>query len=555
MPGGPSDRRYDDQGRPAARPQQRPAESAPAWPWATPATGNAPEAPPPKRRGLGRRGTIAVVLSVVLTLVIGGGAVAFYSLDPFHIFRPGPQPAEAVPANALAYVSVDLDPMAAQKVDALRFLNAFPGFRDQADVSATSDVRETLLTAALKSENCSGIRYTRDIEPWLGQRMAFAMMPRTAHFKEPYAYLVQVSDEAAARHGVATVTRRCLVDSSRRNAPGVAFSHGFMVLAPTQPQARTYAEAADASSLADNPQFTADMTALGDPGVITAWVDVKRLIRSVEPDLASNSTLKVALRNSQRLAATFRFRSDAVEIEASMYGANFAVPHGYNPVVRLPDSTVFALSESGGEQRVGRLWNQTLDQLRGEDPEIDRQLNQIQQQTGLLLPEDLRTLLGQNVLFALDSKGLTSSSSVDDLTGLTLGARFTNHPAKLNALYAKIIRLVGHGHAGRLPFVKKTFADGVAIASNPHYAEHLGRLDGHLGDSPDFRSVVGDASTKESVLYFDFDAVQDQILRQLKAEGVPQGVLDNLRPLRAFGVSSDVSGRYQQLTMRLSIDD
>ena len=43
--------------------------------------------------------------------------------------RARQQAAEAIPADAVFYVGIDLDPSAEQKINALRFLNHFPAFK------------------------------------------------------------------------------------------------------------------------------------------------------------------------------------------------------------------------------------------------------------------------------------------------------------------------------------------------------------------------------------------------------------------------------------------
>src|SRR3954447_24351467 len=119
------------------------------------------------RSGRGRAPVAAVAIGTALALVVGGGAFAFYRIDPMHLFRAGPQAAEAVPADALAYAAVDLDPSAEQKINALRFLDHFPGFKDVADIKdERDDIRKTILTDAVASLDCDGVSYDATIEPW-----------------------------------------------------------------------------------------------------------------------------------------------------------------------------------------------------------------------------------------------------------------------------------------------------------------------------------------------------------------------------------------------------
>jgi hypothetical protein len=403
----------------------------------------------------------------------------------------------------------------------------------------------------LQESQCTGISYSSDIEPWPGQRFGIALMPPRAGDRQPVVVALQVSDEDAARKAVATLDR-C---NTSGTPTGVAFDNGFMLVARTQAQATDYARAADAHSLSDNAAFHADMDSLGDLGVMTAWMDVRAVVRADGGELVPGSETSALTGAFQRVAATFRFAGDHVEVASSIYGDTTDIDHADNPIVHLPGSTVFALSESGGDQRIAHSWRHTIGQARSQDPGIDQQLAQIQAQTGLRLPADLETLLGHNLLLAMDSRGLTAANMANtDPSLLNIGLRLTNDPAKLNALYAKVLSLMGPAAGGQLPVVERSFSDGIAVATNPSYAATLGHLDGDLGNSDAFRSVVDDGADQEFVLFFDFDSVKAQLIRAMRNDGASQEAIDNVEPLKAFGISADTTGRYEHVTIRLSVD-
>ena len=89
------------------------------------------------------------IIAVVVAVVIAGSAVAFTVLkDRFS--AAGPQAAEAIPSDAVFYVGVDLDPSAEQKINALRFLNHFPAFKEASGVTdADTDIRKTFFDKVL----------------------------------------------------------------------------------------------------------------------------------------------------------------------------------------------------------------------------------------------------------------------------------------------------------------------------------------------------------------------------------------------------------------------
>ena len=102
---------------------------------------------------------------------------------------------------------------------------------------------------------------------------------------------------------------------------------------------------------------------------------------------------------------------------------------------------------------------------------------------------------------------------------------------------------------GNIPFVKKDTDDGIVIASNDAYADKLGS-DGKLGDSDAFTSVVDDGASKEFVLFFNFDQVEEQVLQAAPDDGAPAEVIDNLRPLQAVAITSETDGNYTKGTLR-----
>ncbi|HYN75535.1 MAG TPA: DUF3352 domain-containing protein, partial [Candidatus Limnocylindria bacterium] len=150
-----------------------------------------PSAPPARRRrGLLVAGAAAAVLAV------GGGAWTVGSA----LSGGGAQPESVVPATAAFYVELDLDPSAGQKVDAYRFLKKFPQLRDLFAESGG------LGPGFAKLFDGSDIDYAKDIEPWLGDRFAVALVPG-AKKNDPLRLelVLQVTDEKAAESSLGTL--------------------------------------------------------------------------------------------------------------------------------------------------------------------------------------------------------------------------------------------------------------------------------------------------------------------------------------------------------------
>ena len=502
---------------------------------------------------------ILATVAVIALVLVGGVFAVEYIRDRYT--ASGPQAAEAVPSDAVFYVGFDLDPSAQQKVNALRFLTHFPSFKDASGVTdAGTDVRRTIIERALESESgtCADVSYDQDIKPWIGTTFALAGMPPAEGSTEPVPVgVLEVSDQDKARAGLKKLFS-CGSDPSP-DSGAVAFSGGYAVIAETQDQADQYAKAASTESLADSSNFKDDMDALGDIGAATAWVDIDRAITlfsdQVPTDPSSRSGLDLLRSTYQRAAVTLRFESNHLEVASAVYGDTKDISHGDNKIVDLPDSTVFAISEAGGAQRLAASWDDFKKAMAQAGTDFDTQVQQFESQTGLSLPNDLETVLGDNLMFAVDGQGLSASAlQGPDFSQLGVGLRLTGDKDALEEIYGKVEKLFQQGTgAQQLPVVKKETDDGLVIASNDGYADKLSS-NGGLGDSDAFTSVVKDAASKESVVYLDFDAIEDQVLQAAQNAGAPAEVIDNLRPLQAIALTSEVDGAYTKTSLVVSVN-
>jgi hypothetical protein len=497
----------------------------------------------------------------VVAVLLGGGAFAVYKLDPFGTFTSGtPAAAEAVPSEALFYVGVDLDPSAEQKVRAVQFLNHFPAFKENVDIAdAESDIRKSLFDSALKSsESSCDLSFDADVKPWLGYKFAFAGMPgdATEGSEGPstpnVVFSIEVSDESGAKEGLSKLGSCSGADSDF----GVAFTGDYALLAETQSLADQYADDVAKGSLADDAGFKSDLDSLGDLGFATMWVDIKSSVELfVPPSMASGGDLDFLMNSYQRAAATFRFESNSVEIVASVFGDTVEIAHEDNKIVDLPESTAFAMSESGGETRLDETWQTVVDAAKNQGVDVDTQIAQFEAQTGLSLPDDIATLLGANIMFAVDAEGLSAAAlASEDPSQINAGVRFTNDPAELNAVYNKVLSFVQTAAGREFPVSKKDLDDGLVVATNEDYAAKLGE-DGSLGDSDAFTSVIDDAASKEFVLFFNFDSIEEQIVQAMQDDGTPAEVIENVTPIQAFGITSDVDGDYFTTRFRMSVND
>ncbi len=499
-----------------------------------------------------RRGVKALVIALVVAVVVAGSAFAVYKLDPFNTFSSEPAAAEAIPADALFYVGVDLDPSAQQKVKAVQFLNHFPAFKASIDVrDANSDIRKTIFDQALEQTPCD-VSFDDDVAPWLGNKFAGAGMPASASGEAPdFVFALEVTDEAGAKDGLKKLASCGGGDSSF----GLAFTGGYALVAETQELADKFATDVEEKSLADDGDFTADLDSLGGVGFATLWVNVDDAIRLFGPPQLASGDLDFLTNTYKRAAATVRFENDSVEIVASTFGDNQDIEHGDNKIVDLPESTAFAVSEAGGARRVDQAYDAVVEAAKSSGVDVEGQIADFEAQTGLSIPEDIATVLGENIMFAVDADGLSADALQSaDPDQINAGVRFTSDPGDLTAIYDKVLALVQDETGRDFPVSKKDLDDGLVVATNDAYADELSQ-DGSLGETDAFQSVTDDAQSKEFVLFFDFDSIEDQIVEAVQADGESSEVIENIRPIQAFGLTSEVEGDYAVTTFRMSVND
>ncbi|MGH8967750.1 MAG: DUF3352 domain-containing protein, partial [Actinomycetes bacterium] len=194
--------------------------------------------------GAKRWGTLGAVTAGVVGVVALGGWGAYALLA-----GGGDQPSEVIPANAAGFVSLDLDPSAAQKIEAIKILNKFPVLKKELDLSDREDLRELVFTKIQDEGTCKDLDYEQDVKPWIGDRIGLAGVP-VGDESAPLVAL-QVSDQEAADTGVKALAK-C---AEAGEEFGYAFLDGYVLVSDSEKHADELAAAAEKASLADDPAF------------------------------------------------------------------------------------------------------------------------------------------------------------------------------------------------------------------------------------------------------------------------------------------------------------
>jgi hypothetical protein len=445
-------------------------EQAPAAPWAAPV-----EAPEPRRS----RRRLAIGAAVAGVVVLGGAGFAVAA----YLSGGGTQPEDVLPADAIAFVKLDLDPSAGQKLALSSLLDKFP----EIDIEGDSDVRADLVNSLLE-ESGTDLDYASDVQPWLGDRIGIAAVP-----------------SEGSDGGVAPVVALAVTDEGRMRAAltelqagtgmGFAVRDDYVLVTDTQEHAEDFAATEDV--LADDGDFAGDREALGGDQIALLWADlseVQQLVQASVPDpsvggMFGNQDL------TGRVILGVHAQDDALELVGQAFSvSDFGVPDGEPTrlVQDLPEDTFAAVSVSELGDRAVAVWDER--EASGQLAEVEQPLEEL----GLQLPDDLRTVLGTDLVVA----------AFGDLEGPTFGARVvTDDPEGAAGILDVLLSSADTGFAPVYSFGDRDYV----VAVDGPTADALA-ADGGLGETEAFRAAVADPDEASAVGYVDLGRVIDQLI-------------------------------------------
>jgi hypothetical protein len=388
---------------------------------------------------------------------------------------------------------------------------------------------------------------------------------------------LQVTDQEAAAKGL-----QRLVDCSGEDSGShpFAFAGDYAVISDSAKHAESLAAQVEQGSLADDAGFQKWTEQAGDPGIVTmyasagapdAMLDLEERgldtwVTSGAPKDAqrANEAMRTQLdkvrsfyQGFKGAAGVLRFHDGAVEAEFAGQAGKGTFPATATgasgpDVTELPGSTAAAVSVA-----LPHGWLQdyvtSLSTMLGDGPSVDELMKQGEAATGLRLPEDIETMLGEGFSISLDSSAdFASLNRNPDPTQIPAGVLIKGDPAEITPIIDKL--KAATGPEARLVVVRT--GDGV-VAVGPD-RDYLGKLiaGGTLGDDPSFQAAVPDVDRANSVVYVGFDAGNRwaERLADLASNG-DESVTRNIAPLDAFGISSWTgSDKVLHGLMRLTTD-
>jgi hypothetical protein len=567
----------------------------------------APVAPGSRRTRGGRRAGVVAAGALVGVGVLAAGAWAGYAM----FFATGAQPAEALPDSTLGYVSVDLDPSGQQKLEALQTLRSFPAFAENVDLDADDDLRLRLFEELQGEGLCDELDFADDIDPWLGNRFAAAAVDTGEDDDGPGVAavgVIQVDDAAAAEEGLAALGA-C---GGEGDAFGYAVDGDWAVVAETTEIAEQVSEAAAEASLADDDDFDRWTGEAGDPGILTAYAapEAGRLLADAasgfgvpgfgfggpsaldclpltdpfaEDPLAEDpfsddflgeapltgesfdcgeldplpapegmESMTAALDDFEGAAMTIRFDDGGLTVQTAVGSSaaeaeDVVAGDGAELVGSLPEDTAVAFGfalEEGWFDAV----SESAEGFLGEGG-LDGLLEEAEGVTGLSLPEDVETLLGEATAVALGGDvDLAAFDAPEPPDDLPLAMKVRGDAGAITDVLERLVETSGDPSLETL-LATDDEDDVVVVGPSDDYRSSL-LDDGGLDDTDAYRDAVLDSDDAAAVLFVNFDA-GDWLT---SAPGLDEEIRRNLEPLRALGLSSRVDDGVSHGALRITTE-
>jgi len=515
-----------------------------------------PEPEAPKRSRLG----LKIALGAGAVVLVAAGGASAYAWQ--QLSGGGTQPQDVLPASVTAFVRVDADPSASQKIALLRLIQKFPDVADEIGIKdADQDVKKLLLDDLVPE--CD-LDYKDDIEPWLGDRVGVALDDDASPL-----FAIQVEDEKAAAAALPDIAS-CL----ELPDAGVVFSKGYAVLALDTKSAEAAVAEAKKNPLTDDKTFRADLDELGNQGLASAWVDFNGLAQLApaffggapspisapvgqHTDVASASIASLVgetppLGVGGSVAVTLRAGSSHLEVVTISRSDEDLLKRPNAEFDRFAADDLLVGSYSGGRVDVRTTWQSIIGEAAAGGYDIESELAAIEDETGLRLPDDLETLLGENVSLVVGpgefGRGVTTDFA--DPTDLEAGLVMRSNTADATDLARRLADLASQ-HLGLYLTVVET-DDGAVLATSDSIAEDL--ANGSEGKGKRFDEVMPGLDKAFGGIVLNVDRVLDQIEGAEPSEEI-QSVVDGFRPLSAIGFSVAHTGdRATRTTMRIEFN-
>lgn len=460
-----------------------------------------------------RAGTATIAaIGVSAALVMGTGAFAAASLS-----GGGPQPEDVLPAGAIGFVKLDLDPSATQKERVYGLTTRFP--LAAKELRSADTLREDLLRLAF-DDSGTELDYDTDVAPWIGDRVGVAFL--AADGDEPDVVV-------AVAHTDAGKARTALAKAAEEEDLAFTVLDDYALLGEDQAVVDAAAGAED--HLADDEGFTEAVDALDGDQVALAWADLGRVWDALPADLREQA--EDGLDPTGQVVVGVHALDDAIEVVGRTLGVKSNLPDddgdgspGTGLAGQLPAQAIAALAAAGLDQSVEQAYDAFVTGAETVVPDLEAQAAEL----GLTLPDDITTVLGDEAGIAVwgDQKApeVLARTRTDDAKGA-------------REVIARVLDATGTGQD--VDDVVQSLDDGIAIGT----PGGLDALNGKgLRDRAEFTAAAPDAQDAAFVLWV---SIQDA----LELTGLDE---PDAEPLDALGLTvSARSGGDVELRLRVTL--
>jgi hypothetical protein len=311
-------------------------------------------------------------------------------------------------------------------------------------------------------------------------------------------------------------------------------------------------------NLGDKNAFQDDLEPLGD-GVAAFWLDLAAMKDALGSSLGAASGLPAAQADlldetfKGRMAGAVTFNASHADLTVRGIGTSaFGVPEaGSKPIgpwlSTAPADTLVALGISGLDQVVADAFTSFLGIVQSEPAvgrEVESGLNRLERQTGLRLPDDVETLLGQRTLITVVSDALTS----DVPQGVAMRAETDTVAAqkvlaKLQALLERSdapIRLTWRAEGSDL-LVGLSEGDLSAVQSGPGIADAA------------VKEALPNLDSAQEALWIDLDRIAG-LVADRSPDAIDQGTMDVLSHIAGIGLTATITKDGSTTTLRVVAD-
>lgn len=350
-------------------------------------------------------GAVAAV-AVVAAVTVGGVAVVN------AMGGGGAQPEDVLPGTALAFVKLDLNPSAGQKLAVFRLAAKFPDLNDKVtsqDTSIKESVFGSIFTGPTDTSGL-GLDYKKDVEPWLGDRIGVGVFPDIDGDKMPeVGAAIAFTDRDAAKKALDTAIANAAKGAGAgkvQKKTGYAFTdNGYVILSDTTAHASALVKAGEGRPLTGSV-YTQDVKSLGSDQIGVVWVnDLSAVAKAFPTDSLKGSpfaplseSLKAAgdpKKASGRVIMGLHADPSFIEVTAKAVGVKNATPavkvdpaDGGAMIASFPTDVFGGFTATGLGKSIGVLYTSLT--AKGDPMGVKPMLGGI----GITTAAQIETLLG-----------------------------------------------------------------------------------------------------------------------------------------------------------------